>query len=60
MVALDRKFALAALAADGLVTTDAWVDIEDTMVEAISAARPHWGTDKVHDSATRLTAMIAD
>ena len=60
MTRLDTTFALAALAADGISTTDAWVDIQDTLAEAISAARPGWSLERVDACADRLTGLVAD
>ena len=60
MTRLDTAFALAALAADGVTTSDAWVEIQDTIAEAISAARPGWSCEKVEAHADRLTGLVAD
>lgn len=57
---LDFAFALAALAAAGVSTSDAWVEIHDTIAEAIGAARPGWGCDKIDAHADRLTGLVAE
>jgi hypothetical protein len=55
---LDLAFALAALTAAGVSTSDAWVEIHDTIAEAIGAAG--WGCDKIDAHADRLTGLVAE
>jgi hypothetical protein len=57
---INRTFALAALAADGIDVTAPIVDIIDTIAEAIEAVRPAWDGYLVQLHADRLALAIAE
>ena len=59
MTRINRTFALAALAADGIDVTAPIVDIIDTIAEAISIARPAWDGYLVQLQADCLAFAIA-
>ena len=59
MTTIDRTFAREALIAAGLTEASPIADIIDTLVEAVSEARPEWDDDRVNERADALAFAIA-